>query len=263
MNEYLKFAKTLALDAGQIMLEYFTIGVPSKNKDDNTPVTIADKKINELVIKRINLKYPNHGVLGEESSSARTNSEYVWVCDPIDGTIPYTFGVPTSIFSLALVKDGVPIVAVMFEPQLNRMYEAVKGSGTKLNGNNIHVNNTSDLENNYVSIPAAQFGIIDISQTLSDLINNKLRIISYLSTTYESTLVASGQILASVYHGTWAWDIAAVKLIVEEAGGKVTDLYGNEQRYDQLINGAIISNGIVHEQFVTMLAKHILETNQL
>ena len=263
MDEYLKFAKTVAQNAGQIMLEHFTIGVDSENKDDNTPITIADTKINDLVINQVSATYPTHGVLGEESSSAGTNSEYVWVCDPIDGTIPYTFGVPTSMFSLALVKNGAPIVAVLYEPHLNRMYEATKGGGAKLNGSKIHANNVSSFENNYVGIPAAQFGIIDVGSTLSDFINNKLRVVSYLSTTYETMLVATGQILANIYHGTWPWDIAASKLIVEEAGGKVTDLNGNEQRYDRPINGAIISNGVVHEQFVNMLAKHALVNNKL
>lgn len=260
MQEYLEFAKILAQRAGNIMIANFKIGIASDQKDNQTPVTIADTTINKMVIEAIEQTYPDHSVLGEEESNAQINTEYVWVCDPIDGTIPYTFGVPTNTFSLALTKNGQPIVAVLYDPYLHRMYEATLGSGAKLNGQHISVKNIPTIENCYICLPGAQFGVVNMSEAWKTLINKKLRVLSYFSITYESTLVATGQAIGAIYPDIHPWDIAAIALIVTEAGGKVTDLRGHDQRYDQNIYGAIISNGYNHEIILETIAKHIIDT---
>jgi fructose-1,6-bisphosphatase/inositol monophosphatase family enzyme len=128
MNDYLDFAKKLALQAGDIMLQYFDTDIAVETKEDASPLTIADTTINKMVIAAIHEKYPDHGIIGEEESDHTVGTKYVWVCDPIDGTIPFTMGVPTSQFSLALVKDGVSILGVLYDPYTKRMYEAVKGA---------------------------------------------------------------------------------------------------------------------------------------
>ncbi|MEY3197673.1 MAG: hypothetical protein RL023_300 [Candidatus Parcubacteria bacterium] len=84
MENYLKFAKRLAIEAEEIALKYFSFEVENTRKDDNTPLTKADTEINELVIKRINDTYPEHSIYGEEKSERKENSKYIWVCDPID-----------------------------------------------------------------------------------------------------------------------------------------------------------------------------------
>src|SRR6185437_220297 len=98
MEEYLDFAKSLAQEAGQIMLEYFKPDVQHHLKEDKTIVTIADEKINRLVINKVEKVFPDHSVLGEEASNTKTH-EYAWICDPIDGTNPYSKGIPVSTFS--------------------------------------------------------------------------------------------------------------------------------------------------------------------
>src|SRR3990167_5987378 len=166
-QSYLEFAKKLALQAGKIMLEHFQIGITTEMKGDNTPVTIADKAINSLVIKEISEAYPKHSVIGEEESSKKKGAEYVWVCDPIDGTLPYSLGMPINVFSLALVHDGQPIVAVVHDPYMKRLYWAEKGEGAFLNGKPIKVSQTSNLkeavvgsfgyhDNKILDVPAMQ-----------------------------------------------------------------------------------------------------------
>ena len=123
MIEQLDFAKSLANEAGEVMLQHFQVGVANETKalEGDTPVTVADKAINSMVIEAIKRQYPDHSVIGEEESNRRDNAEYTWVCDPIDGTIPYVMGVPTNVFSIAMVdKDGQPVVAVVFDPYMKR-----------------------------------------------------------------------------------------------------------------------------------------------
>src|SRR5689334_11581485 len=115
LEEYLEFAKSVAEDAGKVMLKYFKAGVSQRYKADKTIVTVADEEINQLVIDRIGQKYPEHSVLGEEASNDKTH-QYAWICDPIDGTNPYARGLPVSTFSLALTKDGRSIIGVILDP---------------------------------------------------------------------------------------------------------------------------------------------------
>jgi len=259
MNDYLTFAKNLAKDAGNIMLEHFKPGIDRVIKADSTPLTIADTQINQLVIDKVMAAYSTHSVMGEEDSSEITNTEYVWVCDPIDGTTPYTFGVPTSMFSLALVKDGVPIVAVLYDPYMQRMFEATLDSPTLLNGSSINVNANSQLSDCYISAYASQFGFVNAAGLLGAVLSSGSKSFNYICITYESILVALGSTAGAYFPGKTAWDIAAVKLIVEQAGGKVTNLKGAEQRYDGQIYGAIVSNGKIHDQLVDLVRPHLID----
>jgi len=117
MEQYLEFAKKLAKEAEEISLKYFSFEVERIIKEDNTPLTKADTEINDLVIKRINEIYPEHSIYGEEKSELKENSKYIWVCDPIDGTMPFSNGLPIFTFSIALVdqSNGLPIKQLVFQ----------------------------------------------------------------------------------------------------------------------------------------------------
>src|SRR5689334_10230705 len=129
----LEFAKKIAHEAGDIMLAHFQIGIAKEDKEDGSPVTIADKAINHMVIEAIAKAYPNDAVLGEEESLHNEAGEYLWVCDPIDGTIPFSLGIPVNVFTLALLKDGQPLVSVVYDPYLKRLFSAIKGEGAFCN----------------------------------------------------------------------------------------------------------------------------------
>lgn len=253
--EYLEFAKALADEAGLIMLKHFKVGVANQPKEHegNTPVTIADTAINSMVIEAIRNQYPTHTVIGEEESSRKDNAEYTWVCDPIDGTIPYVMGVPTNVFSIAMVDaDGHPVVAVVFDPYMNRKYWATKGGGAFMNGQAIHVNTQANLSHAYVGMSGSRSKIIKPIEFKSTLTAACYRPVILNCAIYEAMLVGCGQMAASIYIGSGAHDVATSKLIVEEAGGTVTSVFGKEQRYDQPVEGVIISNGTLHSTLVEL-----------
>ena len=256
MEEYLKFAKEIALYAGKEMKEYFYKDKNVEYKEDRTPVTIADKQINDYLIKKVNEVYPTHSVIGEEASD-RKNSKYSWVCDPVDGTSSFTRGIPVSVFSLALVEDGIPIVGVVYDPFLDEMYSAVIGKGAYMNDKQIHVNDLSygvlGSSIDYCMWDKAKFDTLDIVKELRT--NNKT--CSMGSVAHACMLVARGSVSAQIFPGTshGNCDIAASKLIVEEAGGKTSDFFGDEQRYDKDINGFIASNGIIHDDITKLTRK--------
>lgn len=254
-QEYLEFAKKLALEAGEIMRKYFGGHLEAEVKEDETIVTIADKEINRMVIEKIQERYPNHAVDGEEESHEQ-ESDYIWVCDPIDGTNPFAMGLPVSVFSIALVVEGVPLVGVIYDPFGGKLYSAAIGQGAYMNKQKIHVSEAvlgSKVRMNFDWWPDAEYDILAPLQKLSK--EKNVYLLSPGSTTHMAALVARGEFVASVFPGTKGKnvDIAAAKVIVEEAGGRVTDLFGNEQRYDQDIKGAIVSNGLVHDEILDYL----------
>lgn len=248
MSDYLDFAKGLAQNAGVIMLEHFQLGVATEIKADNSPLTFADTAVNSMVIKQVAHTYPDHGVRGEEESSQEDHHEYVWVCDPIDGTIPYALGIPTNVFSLALVINGDPVLGVVYDPYLKRMFSAEKGKGAYLNGQKIHVNSAGLNPRNPIGLSSH-----NTLGSYTDFKKRELRIFTMYSCVYSSMLVAAGQFIAHIHSGKHSHDVAASKIIIEEAGGKVTDLEGKQQRYDKPISGALISNGAVHDELLEIL----------
>lgn len=249
-EKYLEFAKEIAKEAGRIMTKYFNAKDISSYKGDKTIVTLADKEINEYLIKRVKEEFPEHSVDGEEEQFGKSN--YVWVCDPVDGTAMYARHIPVAVFSLALVVNGEPIVGVVYDVFTEHLYTAIKGNGAFVNEEKLEVNDIvlDDMRSvsNFDMWPGADYNIYDVIKELG----KKTYFISIGSVIRACMCVASGEFNLAIFPGTKHknCDIAAVKVIVEEAGGKVTDLFGKEQRYDQDINGAIVSNGIVHEKVV-------------
>jgi fructose-1,6-bisphosphatase/inositol monophosphatase family enzyme len=260
-DEYLAFAKNLAEDAGKIMLQYFRANdIGTKWKKDNTPITIADITINDLVIDEVKKTFPDHGVWGEEQSH-NIDAPLLWVCDPVDGTMPFSLGIPISTFSIALVQEGVPIVGVVKDPFCNRLFYASKGGGAYLNGEEINVSKFSSLKNAYINMEVWGVNnfpgglIIPIDGLREKLMNHGALPFTLSSMVISGALVAGGELAGSIFGVRKPEDIAAIKVIVEEAGGKVTDLDGNDQQYNQNINGAIVSNGQIHQKLIEIIKK--------
>lgn len=174
MEPYLEFAKKLALEAGEIALHYFGFETESTRKEDNTPLTVADTEINDLVIKRISAAYPNHSIYGEESSEIKEGSEYIRVCDPIDGTMAFSCGIPSFVFSLALVdqSNGQPVLGVIYDPIMKNMYWAHKGSGAYRNDKKISVSQDTSLKNTYLNTGSTGkslgFSVLPLIQALRE-----------------------------------------------------------------------------------------------
>lgn len=259
MNNFdtqLQFAITVAREAGEIMRTYFhSQDKGTETKQDNSPVTLADTAINQLLIDRVRETFPEHGVLGEEQSYQADRNE-LWVCDPIDGTVGFILGVPTAMFSLAYVVDGVPQVAVIYEPLLDKLFTATKGTGAYLNNEPVQVNDRASLNGASIGITASARQMLQREKFCTAMLDDGARLLTIPGNVFKGALVAQGRLDAYIFPGLSAHDIAAEKLIIEEAGGKVTDIDGNEQRYDQPIRGAIISNGKLHDVLVKHLANY-------
>ena len=252
-KQYLEFAKKLAYEAGDIMRKYF-LATKTEWKSDNTPLTQADTEINRLVIERIGAEYPEHSVLGEEESDMKGGA-LVWVCDPVDGTMPYSHGLPISTFSLALCEDGVPQVGVVYDPFMDRLFWAMTGGGAFCNGDRLQVNN-KNINNALIDVEG--FGtskniINDVHNVMGSLMRVGGKPVSLHSAILPTCLIAVGDFSGIVFNASKPEDPAAIKVIVEEAGGKVTDLFGNDQRYDQPTRGFIASNGVVHNDLVRIV----------
>ena len=258
MNQkYLKFAKDIAYKAGKIMIKYFEDNSEASYKLDQTIVTKADTEINQYLIKKVKETFPTHSVDGEEEQFGKSN--YVWVCDPIDGTAMYARGIPVAVFSLALVIEGVPTIGVVYDPFTDSMYSAIKDKGAyknnkKISVNNIELNDKKSVAN-FDIWPKADYNLYDSIKELG----KKTYFVGVGSVIRACMCIATGDFNLAIFPGTTHknCDIAAAKVIVEASGGKVTDLFGNEQRYDRDINGAVISNGKVHDEVVAVLKTNL------
>ncbi len=245
------FALKIAKQAGKNIRDNFALGMAKQYKSDYSPVTVTDLKNNKLVIDQVAKHFPGHSVLGEEASNIIKGSRQTWVCDPVDGTVPFSHGIPTCVFSLALVDDGRPILGVIYDPFMDRMFFAEKGKGAFLNGGKIKVNK-SNMDRAVVGW--SNKGTTEMRKQFPNV-----PVVTLWSICYEGILVASGELNACFYDHINAHDIAALKIIVEEAGGKVTDKFGREQRYDGRINGALVSNGVAHNELLKFIKNTVVK----
>lgn len=250
-DKELQVAKNVAYLAGKIMLEYFDGDLQKEHKDDGTDVTIADKKINSMAIEELT-KHFDYGIVGEEESTAEYGDGYRWFCDPIDGTKAFVMGVPTSMFSLGLVIDGQPVLGVAYSPFLDKLYYGVKGQGSFCNGSKIHVSKDG-LKGHFVAVNSKLDDIVDNPSYVKKLLDSGARPHSICGAVYNGCLVASGRFVGYSEPRTHAHDVAAIQVIIEEAGGKVTGPDGKSFDYTKPFRGLVASNGVVHEEILRAL----------
>lgn len=247
----------MAQAAGETMRRWAPATGRVEFKDNRTPLTEADVAVNQMVIDTVSSRFPTHRVLGEEASWEGGGGDGpVWVCDPIDGTMPFTLGVPVSFFSVAVVVDGAPVVALCHEPWLGRTWSAVVGRGTFLDGRRVHVSGAASLADCYVGATGPRL-LADTPGMVAALMGAARRVFMLGTTVGEVVCVADGGMGGVVFTEDTAVDVAATALLVTEAGGRVTDLWGNPQRYDETTRGAVFSNGLVHDQLLDLVRPHL------
>lgn len=254
-SQELSFAKNLAHEAGKVMLKYFYEDIEVEMKDNVTPLTIADTTINQMVIDAIKKNYPTHGMIGEEGNGGAENAEYIWICDPIDGTIPYTIKFPTSMFSLALYKNKKPILGVLYDPYTDKMYTALEGGPAYCNDKIINVKNGKLQKGDVVGI-INMFGknrVIDYSDIVQKFNKDEIRTEEIHCLVYFAAAVADGRMKCAFTPGAHAWDRAASLIIARAAGGRVTDEKGDHA--DTFIDSQklVFSNGDIHEEILRMI----------
>jgi fructose-1,6-bisphosphatase/inositol monophosphatase family enzyme len=235
----------LAYIAGAIMKTYFThFGMERIVKTDATPLTAADTEINSLVIDHVRKLSTEVDIVGEEESD-RTNSPWQIMCDPVDGTFPYSWGMPVSTFMLGLMYKHRPMMGVIYDPFTDRMYSAEKGQGAWMNKIPLKVSRAATREERpivgFVSWPGCPYSVLKVCQYLEE---RGVTLVNFCSIGYIEAAVATGEFAGTIFPGTKHHDTAPGHIIVTEAGGKVTDIFGRPLHYtDGKIDGHIMSNG--------------------
>ena len=241
------FLLALSEKASQMMRDaYSPTGTNVVMKEDYTPVTETDIAINQMVIDETKKAYPEWGVLGEELEHNAEAARLI-VVDPVDGTRPFSFGVPVFGFMAAVVDAGIPIASVITNPIAGRTLYAHKGEGAwhLESGMQLSVSNNDTLERSVCDISSSSVWFSHIRRRLRG--DYKANIPSFSAVAEVASMIALGHLTASI--GLWKspHDMAAAKILIEEAGGKVTDLDGKEQLYNTATNGGILSNGLTHQ----------------
>jgi fructose-1,6-bisphosphatase/inositol monophosphatase family enzyme len=247
-NKEKEIAVSIAREAGKIIVEYFDIDQQVEIKEDKSPVTIADKKVNSLVIERLSEAFPDDGIVGEEESTSEYGMGRKWICDPIDGTAGYIWGTPTAFFSLALVVDGHPVLGVVYDAFLDKMYIGQEGQPSECNGKIIFVSSLTIFE----GVVAVTGGVRNLlrSSYCKKLVDDKIKLACFSGAVIKACLLARGKFSGFIEPGVNLHDIAAIHTIVEGAGGKITSMNGGEITYLKPIKGCIISNGINHAELI-------------
>ncbi len=258
MNHYPKVAylSNLAMQAGKITLQNFELGMQREWKSDETPLTATDTAINEMVLESLRCDFPHIHVIGEEGNYNVDGAEYKILLDPVDGTIPFSIGVPVSTFVISVVKENTPLVAVIYDPFNKRMWCAERGEGTWLiNSGRVHVSKHSTVHRANICLSWWKTANYNLHTVCQKLIERGATWMNPMSMAYFGGIIASGSSEGTIFPGQIGFETAAMQLIVEEAGGKVTDIYGNPMQYgpNGEIQGHIISNGLIHDELVEIV----------
>lgn len=245
-SKFLHVALDAVKKAEEVILRYYHHGVGIEVKDDNSPVTVADKEAEKIIIRTIKEKFPEHRFLGEESGDSEGQSEYVWIIDPIDGTISFGRGVPIFTTEIALMYNNEIILGVSNVPMLQSLVCAEKGTGSYHNGKRIHVSRVTSLKEAYISYGG--------SMNTRTLVPKVLRILQAARSSVSGLhawahhLVAAGKLECALHGAANIWDVAAGVIIVQEAGGRCSDLYGNKITWES--KSFLLSNDILHDRIL-------------
>jgi histidinol-phosphatase len=246
----LEAAVDAARAAGVIALRYYQSGFAVTLKADQTPVTQADRDAEQAIVAALRRAYPDWGFLGEEFGEAG-GSETRWIIDPIDGTKNFVRRVPVWATLLALEHRGEIVAGVVHNPVTGELYAARRGGGAQLNGARIAVSDVDDLWTATLLHAGLRLyraaGVWDGLLRLVDATERQRGFGDYMG----YTLVAEGKAEIYVEVDLKPWDLAPCKIIVEEAGGRFTDLAGRPTIYS---GNAVATNGRMHDAVLKVLA---------
>lgn len=238
--------------AGEIIRDGFgkNIQIDYKTNEKNL-VTEIDKKSEKTIMDYINKKYPSHNILTEESGEHKKDSQYLWVIDPLDGTTNFAHGLPIFAVSIGLMKKDEIVAGVVYDVMQNIFYSSERGSGAFANDNKINVSQNDKIGLG-VLVTGFPYNVADNPDKAFERfesLTKRARAVRRLG----SAAIDFCYVASAVFDGFWEvslhpWDICAGKLIVEEAGGIVTDFSGNEFN---IFNPQILaSNKKIHQQLI-------------
>ena len=242
---YLNIAVKAARSAGRLIVRNFenadTVQVSEKNKDDL--VTNIDRECQRTIAETILHFYPDDRITGEENSAntANTDSEREWIVDPIDGTTNFVKGIPHVAVSIAVKFKGETVAGCVYDPILDELFTAEKGSGAQLNDRKIHVSNRQSLNGTIIAVsyPHRKRQYLDEYRSMMNRAFDKCADLRRMGTaSLDLADVAAGRLDGYFEACLYPWDFAAGELIVREAGGFVTDFSGKNDAYYE--NGSIV-----------------------
>jgi histidinol-phosphatase len=246
MNDDLRLALALADAADAITMHHFqSVTLAVRTKSDRTPVSEADEEVERMIRERLERERPDDGILGEEFGS-RGHATRRWIIDPIDATKNYVRGIP--VFATLIALDGV--IGVVSAPAMGRRWWASRGEGAFCNGTAIHVSSIAAIDDAqlcYDDLPG--FEHFGLGRRFLDLVRRCGRTRGF-GDFWSHMLVAEGAAEIAVEPQVAHWDMAAVQVIVEEAGGRFTNLDG-EARADG--GSGLSTNGLLHNAVLTAL----------
>jgi histidinol phosphatase-like enzyme (inositol monophosphatase family) len=212
-------AKAVAEEAGRVAEEYRRKGITAESKADDSPVTAADKACEKLIVETLLGEFPSDGILGEEGANCEGTSGRKWVIDPIDGTRDFVRGIPLWAVLIGLEDQGEVVGGVAYCPGQRSLMWASKGSGTWWNGEAAHVSNIGEASQAVLSFNG--FNKVGVSRFGGRLLPwvSQFWAVRGLGGAFDATLLATGRADVWIEPNAQPWDLAALKILVEEAGG--------------------------------------------
>lgn len=249
--ELLRTAVYAAKKAGKALMKgYNPLGV-ALLKGRGHEVTRYDIESERIIKGIIREKYPAHNILAEESGYSEKGSYYTWFVDPLDGTRNYKRGSPFFSVSISVSKCHELVMGLVYAPYMNELYHAVKGTGAYINGKLISVSSNSELSKSFLVSCEGTTGTERYAKIYRKIRPKALDLVKLGSAAIECCWVAAGKADAYIVPKINLWDISAGVLIVEEAGGKVTDFSGN--KWNLKPSDVVASNGVIHSRLVKLL----------
>ncbi len=251
-DEFTAFANLLADESAKILNNYFRTKIKIENKEDNTPVTIADQntelKIRDLITKH----YPTHCILGEEFDNFDGGSEFTWVIDPIDGTRSFIAGHKDYGTLIALLHNNKPIIGIINCPAHNERWVGIKDKQTTLNNNKIKTSSVQTIKDSYLFTSGIYFDE-PILRNGFEIIKEKSKYYRYGGDCYMYGMLASGLIDVVIEDTLKAHDYMALVNVIEGAGGEITDKYGKDVSINS--DGSLVAscNLKIHQELISII----------
>jgi myo-inositol-1(or 4)-monophosphatase len=255
METFLKVAANAAEKAGEIQRSKVYSNVEISFKGENNLVTEVDKESEKLIVEVIKDTFPAHDILAEENSYGFSGSEYKWIIDPLDGTTNFAHGFPWFDVSIALEVDKEVILGVVYHSMMKEMFTALKGKGAFCNGSKMKVSDHVPLKSSLLASGFPYDRTWDNENNFEHFLNFQMSARGVRRT--GSAALDLANVAAGRLDGYWEcklnpWDVAAGKLLVEEASGRVTNYKG--EPYSIYGNHILASNGVIHEEMLKILA---------
>ncbi len=256
LQPFLELAIVAAKAAGQIQTNYLgrDLSIESKSVESDL-VTIVDAECEQVIRQTILDAFPSHQILGEEGGSVGS-SEYVWIVDPLDGTVNYAHGFPFYCVSIALEHDGERVVGVVYDPVRKELFHACRNGGAFLNDQKIKVSSQASLTGRAMlatGFPYDTSTALLALEVFKRFLSLGLPIRRPGAAALDLCYVACGRIDGFFEYKLNAWDCAAGILIIEEAGGQISNFSGS--RYEYADKKIVASNTILHQKMLEVIGQ--------